>query len=326
MSKPPFTISTSMLQKAISIAEKISRISAYDSLERMPILRRNNRISSIHSSLSIEANSLSLDQVRDVINGHAVIGPQKEIQEVKNAFEAYERITTFDGYEESDLLKAHAILTRYFNEDSSSYRNHAEGVFDGENVIFLAPPPNLVPALMGDLFAWLKNDEETPLIIKSCVFHYEFVFIHPFSDGNGRTARFWQNVLLMRWNKLFAYLPIETEIKKHQSDYYSSINRSNGEGNCNAFIEFMLTMIDDSLSVALLSTAKEAKNISINVTRLLKVMDSDLPISAKEIMKRLAIKSKETLRKSYLDPALENGLVKMTIPDKPKNKNQKYYK
>ncbi len=326
MNKPPFSVSNSMLQKIISITEKISKISVFDSLEKMPILRRNNKISSIHSSLAIEANSLSLEQVRDVINGKMVIGPKKEIQEVKNAFEAYEMMNDFDGYSQKDLIKAHGILTKFFNDDNDTYRNHGEGVFDGEEVIFMAPPENMVPKLMDDLFEWLKGDLETPILIKSCVFHYEFLFVHPFSDGNGRTARLWQNILLMKWNKLFEFLPIESQMMKYQEAYYSAIKESNSKGNSNTFVEFMLGIIDESLTEVISSSQKEARNISDNVNKLLDVMDYDVPISANELLRRLKIKTKETLRNSYLYPALKNGLIKMTIPDKPNSKNQKYYK
>ena len=326
MYKPPFTISNNMLSRTISITEKLGQITTFASLKRMPTLRRNNKIKSIHSSLVIEANSLSLDQVRDVIAGKTVIGPQKEIQEVKNAFKAYNMIQEFNGFKEADLLKAHEILTYMIEDDAGRYRDHAEGVFDGEKVIFVAPPAKLVPDLMRDLFDWLKNDDETHILIKSCVFHYEFVFIHPFSDGNGRTVRLWQNVLLSKWNPIFEYIPIESQIQKYQSDYYATIAECHDAGNSNAFVEFMLKMIDEVLDEVVESASREAQNISEQVNRLLSVMEPDIPLSANELMARLHIKSKETLRNSYLNPAIENGLVKMTLPDKPNSKNQRYVK
>ena len=326
MYKPPFSITNNMLSKCISIAEKLGKISIFNSLERMPILRKNNRIKSIHSSLAIEANSLSLNQVRDVIMGKTVIGPKKEIQEVKNAYKAYEMINDFDCYNEKDLLKAHETLTYLIENDSGQYRNHAEGVFDGKQVIFVAPSEKFVPSLMHDLFNWLKNDLETPMLIKSCVFHYEFVFIHPFSDGNGRTARLWQNVLLMKWNPIFEYIPLESRIQKYQDEYYNSISECHKNGDSNKFIEFMLRLIDESVDEVSDSLKQESKNISEQVNKLLEIMDYDIPLSANEIMRRLGIKSKETLRANYLDPAIENGLVKMTIPNKPSSKNQKYVK
>lgn len=326
MYKPPFTITNKMLNYSISISQKIERISSFCSLKRMPTLRRNNRIKSIHSSLAIEANSLSLDEVKDVIDGKIVIGSQIEINEVKDAFNAYEIIEEYDAYNEDALLKAHSLIAFSRDKEKDKYRNHAEGVVDEfGNVIHLAPSEKIVPSLMKDLFSWLKNDEDTSLLIKSCVFHYEFVFIHPFGDGNGRTARLWQNVILMKWNKLFEYIPVESEILKYQAEYYSAIAESNNAGNSNAFIEFMLNMIDKTMDEVLKDTNQETKNISEQVNKLLKVMKKGVPLSANEIMKRLGIKSKETLRGSYLNLAIENGLVKRTIPDKPSSKNQKYY-
>ncbi len=326
MYKPPFSITNKMLNYSMAITEKIGKITTFKSLARMPILRRNNKIKSIHSSLVIEANSLTLDQVKDVIAGNLVMGPSKEIQEVKNAYEAYNKIKEFNGFSESDLLMAHKILTHLIDDRPGKYRNHGEGVFDGENLIFMAPPSELVPKLMSDLFDWLNNDKETPILIKSCIFHYEFVYIHPFGDGNGRTARLWQNVLLTSWNPLFEYVPIESQIKKYQSDYCKSIDICNKVGDSNLFVEFMLNMIDETLEEVLNSVSKETRNISDGVNRLLDIMDEDISLSANEIMERLGIKSKETLRSTYLNPALENGLIKMTLPDKPNSKNQRYIK
>ena len=326
MYKPPFLITDQILSLCISITEKLGKITFFQSLERMPILRRNNKIKSIHSSLQIEANSLALNQVVDVIEGKTVIGPLKEIQEVKNAYKAYSLFKEFDGYSEKDLLKAHGIMTYLTDEESGRYRTHAEGVSDGKRVIFIAPPQNMVPQLMKDLFDWLKKDKETPILIKSCVFHYEFVFIHPFSDGNGRTARLWQNVLLSKWNPVFEYIPIESQIQKYQSDYYETIAECHKTGNSSAFIIFMLRVIDATLDDVLSGIKRESLNISEKVNSLLSVMEKDVPLSANEIMKRLGIKSKETLRASYLNPAINNGLIRLMLPDKPTSKNQRYIK
>ena len=235
-------------------------------------------------------------------------------------------IKEFNPYLIDDLLKAHKILTNLTIEDNGKYRNHAEGVFDGNKVIFVAPPADMVPQLMNDLFYWLKADKDVPMLIKSCVFHYELVFIHPFSDGNGRTARLWQNLLLTKWNPIFEYIPIESKIQKYQKEYYDSIALCHKNGNSNVFIEFMLKMIDETLEETLNNMKKESNNISDQVNKLLEIMEYDIPLSANEIMARLGIKSKETLRENYINPALENGLIKMTIPNKPNSKNQKYIK
>ena len=326
MYKPPFTITNQMLSLCISITEKIGRINNYQSLKRMPILRKNNKIKSIHSSLAIEANSLSLIQVKDVIDGKTVIGSKKEIQEVKNAYNLYNMFDQLDCFNEKDLLKAHGILTYLIDEESGRYRNHPEGVFDGDKVIFVAPPENMVPTLMKDLFDWLKNDNETPLLIKSCVFHYELVFIHPFGDGNGRTARFWQNLLLSNWNSVFEYIPLESQIYKFQSEYYNKIDVCHKNGNSNEFIEFILLMLNEILDDVLVSAQKESRHISEQVNKLLSVMEDEISYSANELLLLLNIKSKETLRGTYLNPALENGLIKMTLPEKPNSKNQRYIK
>ena len=326
MYKPSFDITNDMLSKTISIMERIGDIKSLRSLEKMPILRHNNKIKSIHSSLLIEDNSLSFDQVRGVIEGKEVIGPKKDIQEVKNAFAIYNIISSFNGYSERDLLRAHKMLLASIEKDAGQYRNHAEGVFDGDKVIFVAPPENMVPSLMKQLFEWLKNDKDIHILIKSCVFHYEFVFIHPFGDGNGRMARFWQNVLLTAWNPIFEYVPLESQIKKYQNEYYEAISKCHKAGKSNAFVEFMLKVIDEALAEAAINAENESRNVSIQVNRLLDVMDPGIPLTAKQIMDRLGIKSKETLRASYLNPAMKNGLIKMTLPDKPNSKNQKYMK
>lgn len=184
--QPLYTITNQILAYVSSISEKIGNISATHNLESKTHLRRNNRIRSIHSSLKIEANSLSLGQVRDVINGKIVLGKQKEIQEVKNAFDAYERIKEIDPYDIEELKKSHGIMTKYVVDISGEFRNSDEGVFDDRGrCIFIAPPPYLVPSLMDDLFNWMQDEKDnTHLLILSCIFHYEFVFIHPFCDGN----------------------------------------------------------------------------------------------------------------------------------------------
>ncbi len=202
---PPYTISNKMLELVSEISEKIGKINSHRELESRPYLRRNNRIRSIHSSLKIEANSLSLSEVRDVINGHLVLGDQKEIQEVKNAYEAYEHISDINPFSLADLKKIHGIMTYRTVNESGVFRKGDEGVFSGDKCIFVAPPPQMVDSLMNDLFAWMKKSEgvDHPLIL-AAVFHYEFVFIHPFADGNGRMARLWHTVILYRWRNVLS--------------------------------------------------------------------------------------------------------------------------
>ena len=324
---PPFQITPNMLNLIADIMEKLGKLDTFHNLSKMPVLRRNNRINSIHSSLAIEANSLTLDEVKDVINGKMVIGPEREIREVQNAYKAYEMINDLNPYSILDLKKAHEVMTHLTVTESGEFRKGNEGVFDDDVCIFIAPKPELVPSLMQNLFDWMKKSKDKihPLILSS-VFHYEFVFIHPFSDGNGRIARLWQNVILTKWKGIFEYLPIETQIKKYQSDYYRAIANSNKNGNSTAFIEFILKIINDTLNEFLLKAEPEIARTNNYVSKLLDVMDYNIPMTATEIMQKLGIKSKETFRKNYLDPAIENGLVKMTIPDKPTSKNQMYYR
>lgn len=242
--EPPFHITNAMLQLVSSISEKVGRLSLLEHSEALPHLRRNNRIRSIHSSLKIEANSLSLTQVRDVIGGRPVPGDRKEIQEVKNAYAAYAQLDAIDPYELSDLKRIHGVMTQCTVEDSGVFRRGEEGVFSGDACIFMAPPARRVPELINALFAWMKSECKTvhPLIL-SAVFHYEFVFIHPFADGNGRIARLWHTAILAKWKPVFACIPIESQIEKFQQEYYQAIASCHTAGNSDLFIEFMLKQI-----------------------------------------------------------------------------------
>ena len=293
--QPLYTITNQILAYVSSISEKIGNISATHNLESKTHLRRNNRIRSIHSSLKIEANSLSLGQVRDVINGKIVLGKQKEIQEVKNAFDAYERIKEIDPYDIEELKKYHGIMTKYVVDVSGEFRNSDEEVFDDQGrCIFIAPPPYLVPSLMDDLFNWMQDEKDNthPLIL-SCIFHYEFVFIHPFCDGNGRIARLWHTTLLSKWKPIFEYIPLESQIDKILDDISKQVN-------------------------------EDIEPIDPNIKKLLDVMEDDVSYSSNELMQKLNLKAKEGFRRNYLRPAIDQNLIYMTIPDKPKSKNQRY--
>ncbi len=324
---PPFTVTNKMLTLTAEIAEKTGRITVWRSFETKPHLRRVNRIRSIHSSLAIEANSLSLDEVRSVIDGKTVIGPEKEIREVKNAAEAYDQLGAFDPYSIADLLKLHGIMTAMILRESGVFRSHNEGVFNGDECIFMAPPPQLVTTLTEELFDWMREAKGTvhPLILSS-VFHYEFVFIHPFSDGNGRMARLWQTALLSEWNPLFRYCPIESRIQEFQEEYYNVIAACHTRGNSDLFIEFMLDKINRTLDSALEQVSEEDAAITEAVRNLTDVMEYDVPYSAAQLMKRLKLKSRDNFRKLYLNPALRKGLIVMGIPEKPTSRNQTYIK
>lgn len=325
---PPFTITSEMLELISSIMKKIGKLDNYSDLNKMPILRRNNRIKSIHSSLAIEANSLSFNQVKDVIEGKMVLGPQKEIQEVKNAYNAYAKIGEVNPYNINDLKKIHGIMTYLTIDESGKFRKGNEGVFDENGIcIHVCPPPEQVDFLMKKLFDWMKRnkDEIHPLILSS-VFHYEFVFIHPFKDGNGRTARLWQNIILSNWEKIFEYVPIESEIKKYQEEYYNVIRECNLVGESTKFIEFMLRMIDEVLNGIIEGVNKQINYVNIYVKKLLNVMDFGVQYTTSELMNLLNMKSRVSFRENYILPAIDNGLIKMTYPDSPTNKNQTYYK
>ena len=323
--KPPFTITNEILAYVSSISEKVGRISAISNLESKPHFRRNNRIKSIHSSLKIEANSLSLGQVRDVINGKMVLGEQKEIQEVKNAYAAYERFPEIEPFSIKNLKLFHGIMTKYVVEESGDFRRGEEGVFNGDECIFMAPPAQFVPQLMDDLFTWMKEEKNNvhPLIMSS-VFHYEFVFIHPFADGNGRMARLWHTAMLAKWKPVFEYIPIESQIEKFQNEYYEAIARCHVEGESTPFIEFMLSQIDKILDDVSAQVSEDNEQLSEYLKRLLDVMEYDVPYTSNTLMDKLGLKSKEGFRRNYLRPAIDMNLIRMMIPDKPNSRNQRY--
>ena len=323
--QPPFQITNAMLTYVASISEKIGKITATSNLSSKPHLRKNNQIKSIHSSLKIEANSLSLGQVRDIIDGKTVLGEPKEIQEVKNAFAAYERFSEIEPYSIESLKQFHGIMTQYLVPDSGEFRHGEEGVFSGEKCIFMAPPAKLISQLMDELFMWMKEAEKNvhPLILSS-VFHYEFVFIHPFSDGNGRMARLWHTAILSNWKSIFRYIPIESRIEEFQEEYYEAISRCHAEGESTIFIEFMLAQIDKILDEVSAQIHEDDERRTEYVKKLLAVMEYDTPYTAKALMQKLGLKSKETFRRNYLHPAEELNLIKMTIPDKPSSRNQRY--
>lgn len=247
MQKYPFYISTKVLNLVGEISELVGRISKTSRLSQSPQLRRNNRIRTIHSSLAIEQNSLTLDQVTAVIAGKRVLAPQREIAEVKNAFEIYEQIESLNPYSLDDLLMAHGKMMKGLREDAGEFRSRPVGVVDTEGrVLHVGTLPAYVPQLVAELLEWVELDE-TNYLIKSCVFHYEFELIHPFSDGNGRIGRLWHTLLLSKWNPMFAWLPVESIIHDRQDSYYQAINKSNIEVDSTPFIEYMLSAIKSAL-------------------------------------------------------------------------------
>lgn len=242
MTTPPFNISAEAINRIAEISALLERHNIALEGENGLKLRKANRIKTIHSSLAIEGNTLSEDEVRDIINGKQVVAPIRQIQEVKNAIRVYDLYSQLNPFAEKDLLKAHSIMMEALTDDAGRYRSGGVGVFGESGLVHMAPPPQRVPELMGDLFAWLKKSKDH-LLIRSCVFHYEFEFIHPFSDGNGRTGRLWQSRILGRLNPLFEHLPVENMVYANQQEYYNAIAASTAEGQSGPFIDFMLNEI-----------------------------------------------------------------------------------
>lgn len=247
---PPFTLTNRMTRLVSEIAELIGAWKAVNQNTLVPTLRRGNRIKTIQASLAVEQNTLSIEQVTAVLDGKSVLGTPKEIQEVHNAFAAYEAMEQLNPYELDDLLKAHGILMRGLIENAGHWRTGGAGIYQEDKVIHVAPPASQLPRLMSDLFDWLKDTDAHPLIA-SAAFHYEFEFIHPFSDGNGRMGRLWQTLILSQWQPLLAYLPVETVIKHRQVDYYLRLGEADARCNCSTFIEFLLEAIQQSLQEAI---------------------------------------------------------------------------
>lgn len=249
--KPPFEITNTMIHEIAEIAELVGKLTSTNQLSANPTLRRTNRIRTIHGSLAIEQNTLSLEQVTAVLNGKQVLAPPKDIAEVKNAYEIYERLEELDPYSVDDLLTAHGIMTRGLVDESGVFRSKPVGIVDQEgHVLHFGTLPQYVPNLVMELLDWVKNSD-VHMLIRSCVFHYEFELIHPFANGNGRVGRLWHTLLLSKWNPAFAWLPVESIIHDRQQEYYEAINASNNAGESTVFIEFMLSAIKASLMDAI---------------------------------------------------------------------------
>jgi Fic family protein len=245
--KPPYKITPEILKLITSISEKIGEVNANFLNRPSPKLRKQNRIKTIHSSLKIEGNTLTVEQITALLENKKVIGPKKDVVEVLNAIEIYENLKKYNPRNEKSFLKAHLKLMDGLIENAGAYRNQGVGIVKGSNIEHMAPPFINVPHLMKELFDYLKNDQEIELI-KSCVFHYEMEFIHPFIDGNGRMGRLWQTLILMEKYPVFEFLPFETLISNEQEKYYKALSESDKSGQSTKFIEYMLKVIDISIS------------------------------------------------------------------------------
>ncbi len=318
---PPYTITNKIVDLIAEISELIGHITVTSGLNNNPKLRRANRIKTIQASLAIENNTLTVEQVTALLNGKRILGTPAEIKEVKNAYEVYEQLLTFNPYSVSDLLKAHGILMAELVNNAGHFRSGGVGVFKGSQVVHMAPPAEFVPEHIGNLLSWYQKSTAHPLI-KSAVFHYEFEFIHPFADGNGRMGRLWHTLLLAEWKEILAWIPVETLVKERQEEYYDALGKADKEADSTVFVEFMLTALRDALK-EVPATDQDGDQETDQVKKFLQVLADDT-LTAVELMERLNLKHRPTFRNNYLKPALAKGLIEMTVPDKPNSKNQKY--
>lgn len=300
--QPPFTMTEEITNLVIEIGEQVGAVTTYDSLQPNPTLRRESRIKSIHSSLAIEQNTLTLEQVSDVIGGKRVLGPPQDIREVKNAYEAYERVSALDPYSVKNLLLAHKIMMEGLVKEAGVFRSKNVGVYAGTQLIHAGTPANYVPELVDQLFTWMKQSKLHPLV-KSCIFHYEFEFIHPFADGNGRIGRLWQSLILQKWKPLFAWLPVETLIHEQQDGYYAALNASNTKGESTIFVTFMLQIIRGALA-DIIKTQDSHRNVGINVginvgtneEKVLALLRQDGRLTAKVLASTLGLTERQVER------------------------------
>lgn len=293
--KPPYKITPKIIDFVSKISEAVGSYYTHEELR----LHRINRIKTIQGSLAIEGNTLTTDQITAILDGKPVIAPINEIQEIRNAIKAYELLNTLNPNSLDDLLKAHLTMETGLIDDAGRFRSGGVGVASGEEIIHYAPPAERVPQLMKDLFGWLNNTEEHPLI-KSSIFHYEFEFIHPFSDGNGRTGRLWQTLILANWRPVFKNLPIENIVYKYRKEYYNAIAVSGGEDGCTPFIEFILGVIEETLALE--------NNTSLSTRdRILEQIHNNPKITRNELASILGITSDGV--KYHLQKMTAEGII-----------------
>jgi len=327
--QPPLSLTPRMLALVADVSEHVGRLSVLHETSLTPTLRRGNRIRTIQASLAIENNTLSLEQVTAVLDGQRVLGLPREIQEVRNAFATYEALPEWDAGQCADLRKAHGLLMQGLIDDAGCFRSGGVGIYRGERLLHMAPPASRVQALMNDLLNWLTDSDLHPLIV-SCVFHYEFEFIHPFADGNGRMGRLWQTLILSRWRPVLAYLPVETVIRDQQQAYYAALSASDQLAEATPFVEFMLLALQqallevDQMSSTAQVTAQVTAHVTEPVLRLLRWLVGKPPLSAGALMDGLGLNHRQSFRRSYLAPALDAGLIEMTLPNALRSPSQAY--
>ena len=312
---PPYAINSVISTLSVRIGEALGLAQALAE-GKNPHMRRINRIRTIRGSLAIEGNTLSESQIATILEGRPVIAPPREVREARNAFAAYDMLPRWDPASEADLFTAHETLMSGLLDVPGRYRRAGAVVAGGGVVHHIAPPADRVSGAMANLLSWLGGTNEHPLIASS-VFHYEFEFIHPFEDGNGRMGRLWQTLILTRWNPLFAFIPVESMVHARQGDYYTAIQESSARGESSPFIVFMLEAILEALS-----SPQETPHVTPQVYRLLSVLRGEM--SGREILQALGLSDRKSFRQRYLLPALEQGWVEMTNPASPKARNQRY--
>lgn len=316
--QPLCTLTPAIVNLVARIGEVVGRHSVALGIQRDLRLRRINRIRTIQGSLAIEGNTLSEAQITAILDGKLVMAPPREIQEARNALKAYEQMPQWQPHRQADLLAAHQVLMAGLVDDAGRWRSGGVGVMAGDQVLHMAPQADRVPGLMSQLLGWLGDTDAHPLIA-SAVFHYEFEFIHPFSDGNGRMGRLWQTLILSRWNPLFADLPVESLVYAHQADYYRAIQTSTQQSDAAPFVTFMLERILETFTAL---TPQEAPQVTPQVAALLAQVHGEM--SRQTLQHALGLADREHFRKAYLAPALAQKLIEMTQPDKPNSRSQRY--
>jgi len=315
--QPPYIITSEILTRVAQISEAVGRLNVLTDRARELRLRRITRIRTVHGSLAIEGGTLSEAQITAILDGRRVIAPPRAVQEARNALAAYDHFESWRPEVEKDLLDAHRLLMTGLIDEAGVYRHGGVGVMAGRRVIHMAPPADRVPQLMSDLCRWLATTDAHPLIAGS-VFHYEFEFIHPFIDGNGRLGRLWQSLILTRWNPLFANISAESLVFEHQHEYYQALRESTNRTDSAPFIAFMLRMILDAVT----TTPQVAPQVTPQVGELVLALQGEM--SREALQTTLSLQDRKSFRERYLRPALADGLIEMTIPDKPNSRLQKY--
>lgn len=325
--RPPYTITEKAADNLAKIVETVTRLEFGTDFRQNIRLHRENRLRTIHSSLAIEGNTLTLDEVTAVIAGKVVAGRQEDVREVRNAYEAYDKIMTFDPYAVRDFLKAHKLMTNGLVKEAGRFRSKDVGVFDGDVAVHIGARPRFVPQLIEDLFGWAKESELHPCL-KSAVLHYEIETIHPFADGNGRMGRLWQTLLLARWNPVFAWIPMESVLFESRPQYYGAIEAARKANDSGVFIEFTLSALLEILqdmNADLPGSAQVKGQDKEQVGYAKRILEFCAePKTRREIQDFVGIAHREYFRAKILKPLLESGMLKMTLPDKPNSRNQKY--